>query len=103
MITYNDAKSIVQHHIERINETRTNRNNLIVLMEQHTLVKAYGWIFFFQTQKALETAFPGLRIIGNSPLLVLRKDGSSHFVGSSGPLDYRLALMEKELHLLETI
>ena len=60
-------------------------NNPLVILEDKTLEKDFGWVFFYTTKKYLETHDKKYLMPGNSPLVVERADGSTHFLSTSLP------------------
>jgi hypothetical protein len=57
----------------------------LVLLEDKTLEKDFGWVFFNTTKKYLETKNPNDLLPGIGPLVVERSDGSTHFLSTSLP------------------
>ncbi|MGB7468804.1 MAG: YrhB domain-containing protein, partial [Candidatus Acidiferrum sp.] len=57
----------------------------LVILEEKTVEKDFGWVFFFTTKKYLQTHNPSDLLPGNSPLVVERADGSTHFLSTSVP------------------
>lgn len=57
----------------------------LVLLQDKTLEKDFGWVFFYTTKKFHETHDKKYLIPGNGPLVVDRLDGATHFLSSSMP------------------
>ena len=57
----------------------------LVILEDKTVEKDFGWVFFYTTKKYLESRNPGDLLPGNAPLVVERADGSTHFLSTSLP------------------
>jgi Immunity protein 35 len=57
----------------------------LVILEEKTVEKDFGWVFFYTTKKYLQSHNPGDLLPGNSPLVVERADGSTHFLSTSLP------------------
>ena len=45
------------------------------MLREYTIAKPYGWVFFYQSRKYVETRNPDERLVGNPPFLVDRFDG----------------------------
>jgi Immunity protein 35 len=58
----------------------------LVVLEEKTIEKEYGWIFFYDSMKSLEGDERYL-IAGNAPLIVEKNDGSVHELPSIPPLE----------------
>jgi hypothetical protein len=65
-----------------------------VIVEQHTRVVPYGWVFSYQSERHLRGEEEA-RLIGNSPILVTKLDGALHYIGTSGPIEDLLKAWEK--------
>jgi hypothetical protein len=56
-----------------------------VIGDEQTQEKSYGWVFFYQSRGYAENGDPSAMLIGNGPVVVLRRDGSVHQFGSALP------------------
>lgn len=65
------------------------------VLDGETMEKPYGWIFFYQSRKYLETGDEGYMLAGNGPVAVLR-DGSVHHLGSGSPAGEAIRAFEVE-------
>lgn len=57
----------------------------MVIQEEKTVERDFGWVFFYTTRKFLETKDKKYLAPGNAPLVVEREDGSTHYLGTSLP------------------
>jgi len=57
----------------------------LVILEEKTVEKDFGWVFFYTTKKYLQSHNPSDLLPGNAPLVVERADGSTHFLSTSLP------------------
>ena len=57
-----------------------------VIIDDQTLAEPYGWVFFFQSARWLQTADPEHLLIGNAPIVVTH-DGEVHMTGTAGPTE----------------
>jgi hypothetical protein len=64
------------------------------LMHKQTITKPYGWVFFYQTRKWLETGDFRHAMVGNAPIIVDRIDGNVLVTGTALPVDDYLAKYE---------
>ena len=53
------------------------------IVESHTIEKPYGWIFFYQSTKFLQTGLDQDKLAGNGPIIVNKYDGTIEFLGST--------------------
>lgn len=70
--------------------------NDLVLLEDKLIERSFGWVFFYQSQRFLDTANPLHAILGNAPLIVDRRDGSLHLTGTAQPIEYYIERYEAE-------
>ena len=69
MLTYREAERIAQAHID------FPTPGTCVLLREYTISKPYGWVFFYQNRKYVETRNRDEALMGNLPFLVDRFDG----------------------------
>ena len=55
------------------------------LVERSTVEKPFGWVFFYNSKKFLDTGEFRYRLAGNGPIVVNKHDGSVEFFGASRP------------------
>lgn len=59
---------------------------LWAVVEQQTMETASAWIFFYNSQRYLETGNIIYRLAGNGPIFVNKETGEVQFYGSTPPL-----------------
>ena len=107
-IEYEEALRVAQGHLDRANAEALKlaelRKNLtarereilclgapeddcleMVIVESATIEGEFGWVFFYDSRKYIETGDDAHAIVGNAPLLVSRADGSLHVTGTALP------------------
>lgn len=89
MITRERAQFIVATYIAQlVSESECE------IVEAMTLERSWGWVFFYQSRRHLETNDPIDALIGNAPLIVDRMSGQVTETGTSHPTDFYLARYE---------
>ena len=68
----------------------------LVLVDDDTLEREWGWVFFFASRRWRETGEPALRNEGEGPLIVNRFDGQVHATGIGRPSEYFVTLYDTE-------
>jgi hypothetical protein len=63
--------------------------DVLVILEESTIVKPYGWVFFYDSQRFLKTGKFSYRLAGNGPVLVTR-DGEIYPFGTVHEVDFYL-------------
>lgn len=66
----------------------------LALMEEKTVEREFGWVFFYTTKRYLETKDPNHLKPGNAPLVVERADGRTEYLGTSVPPPVAIDLHE---------
>jgi CheY-like chemotaxis protein len=79
------AKAIA---LELIHSELFDTDEDLVIIDEATIKKWYGWIFFYDTRKFLETGAFGDRMFGNAPIIVEKSDGEATFTGTALPLSH---------------
>jgi hypothetical protein len=65
-----------------------------VLLDDKTIERPFGWVFFYEARKFLDSHNIVDKLIGNSPFIVDRKDGSVHVMGTRRPIEFYLDAYE---------
>jgi hypothetical protein len=94
MLNYEDARAIVAGQIK---EGQANADNLtLVIQDERTIEKVYGWMFFYTSKKWVETGNLIYRIAGNSPIIVDRITGKMTSYYSSVSVEDAFKRFEQE-------
>ncbi len=85
MIDKTKAKDIAQEELSRM-----SKKSLIELaiMDGQTIEFQYGWVFFYQSKKFLETNNMDCMVAGNAPFIIDKHDGSLHVTGTGLDIDF---------------
>ena len=67
MINIEHAKEIAE---EYVNKDYCIEGDKLVVIDEETIEKEYGWIFFFDSLRHLETRDDSYLIAGNAPIIV---------------------------------
>ena len=89
MISKEHAIQIFSEHLEKTQDIE------VVVLTDATVEKPYGWVFFFESKKYVETGNIRSRLLGAGPTVVLR-DGSMHPLSTAYPLETALSKFELE-------
>ncbi len=66
-----------------------------VLLDEETIEKDWGWVFFYQSREYLEGGDELSALAGNAPYIVNRHDGSLHETGTAQPVEYYIEAYER--------
>jgi hypothetical protein len=94
VITKEQARTIAKRVV---NEGYAIEDDELEMLDDLTIEKNYGWIFFYDSRRHIETKDDRFLLAGNGPILVRKADGSVREFGTARPLDYYIAEYEREL------
>ena len=90
-ITKKEAIAIAENAFNAANSSQE-----IVLLDDKTLEKSFGWVFFATSRKYLETKDPKTQIPGLGPLIVEKRKGETLFLPSKPKIDQDIKDYEKK-------
>lgn len=93
MIDYPEAEQIARDYIRPMCKCPDDE---YVLVNDATIEKPYGWVFFYTSRKYLETQDIQYALFGNAPFLVEREDGSIRVFGTALPTKEYIKQYEQE-------
>ena len=80
---------------EEINRSYASPGDRLVVVEEETIEKEYGWIFFYTSRRFLETGDLNHMLAGNAPIVVDRQTGKVTWLGTAEPLENYLRRYEE--------
>jgi Immunity protein 35 len=93
MIDIEQAKTIAEEYVNRGYCVEGDR---LVVVDRETIEKEYGWIFFYDSLRYLESGDDSYLIAGNAPLIVEKDDGSVHVLPAVPSLEQWIAQYEAQ-------
>jgi hypothetical protein len=72
-----------------------------VILDDHTREEDFGWVFFPDSKRFIETGNPGDILAGNGPLIVRKDTGAIDVLGSTRPADEAIAAYRRRLDMPE--
>ncbi|MDJ0610411.1 MAG: YrhB domain-containing protein [Kiloniellales bacterium] len=79
-----------------IGEGRRNNDGFTpVILERETIERDFGWVFFYQSQEFLDSGDERDQMTDNAPVIVDRRDGSTHPTGVAEPIETYIEAYEK--------
>ena len=94
MLDRETAQKLVE---EEINRSYTTPGDRLVIQEEETIEKEYGWIFFYTSQRFLETGDVNHMLAGNAPIVVDRRTGTLTPLGTAEPFENYLRRYEESM------
>jgi hypothetical protein len=84
---------------EKLREYETAGSPPLVLLEDKTLTRPVGWVFFYQSRRYVESGDVRDALAGNAPIIVDRDDGTLFVTGTAHPVSHYLRQYETEKRL----
>lgn len=94
MITKDKAKDRVQKKIAELCIELPDDDEIIIL-EQETIDRPWGWVFFYTSRKWYETSDDIYAIAGNAPILVEKATGTLFETGTAHSIEHYIAQFEQ--------
>ncbi|AXK40122.1 YrhB domain-containing protein [Crenobacter cavernae] len=86
MVTKEQARRLVEAEV---------CNDEIVIVDEATIEKPWGWVFSYASKTWLETKDPRYAIVGNAPIIVERQSGRLIDTGTAMPIEHYIANYER--------
>ncbi len=93
MLSRQQAEDLVQGILE---EVARDVPGGVALMNEHTIERPYGWVFFYNSRRFLETGDRLESLCGNSPILIESATGRVTELGTATPVGESLHRFEIE-------
>ena len=94
MLTRDQARAIVEKELSAAADAAKCE---VVVVESATNERPFGWAFFYESQRYLETGEFTHRLVGNAPLIVNRFTGEVVTTGTAHPTEHYLSQYEASL------
>ena len=66
------------------------------ILDEHTIETDFGWVFFWQSQRFLDSRNSSDQLAGNAPLIVDRCDGALQITGTALPIEHYIQQYRQE-------
>ena len=86
-------KKIINKHLKKI---QVSIGEEIVLIDEATIEKDFGWVFFYDSKKGVDTGNFLDSLYGNTPLIVDREDGCVYETGTAYPVEVYIENYKRE-------
>jgi hypothetical protein len=87
-LTKTEAEVVAREYLKTI-ESEAGGGELI-LLDAETIERSFGWVFFYDSKRHLETGEFRDALAGNAPIVVTRADGRIHVTGTAYPVEHYL-------------
>ena len=96
MLTRTQAREIVQAELLRRCQIP---GDSFVIIDDLTVERPFGWVFFYDSKKYLDSGRVEDAIAGNGPVLVNKNSGHVEFCGSHKPVQSSIRDYEEKLRV----
>jgi hypothetical protein len=86
MIDRDKARALVKAELVRMRE-KHRLDEELVIEDDMTIETEFGWVFFYDAKKFLETREFRDRLLGNAPIIVDKYRGTLHMTGTARPIE----------------
>jgi hypothetical protein len=95
VLTREEAKELVYARINAEDPYAEQALELVII-DDETIEKEYGWVFFYQTKEYLKTGNIVDSLVGNAPYIVNKYTGELIETGTANPIEEYIAEYESE-------
>jgi len=86
-ITKSEAEQVAREYLRT--KEGDSGGDLVLLVEE-TIERNFGWVFFYDSKRHIETGDIRHALAGNAPIVVTKTDGRIHETGTAYPLEHYL-------------
>lgn len=90
-----EAKRLVSKHLEGIRL----QDDSAVIIDSAIMAKSYGWVFFYDSRKHVETGNISYALAGNGPIIVLKSSGELVALTTAVPVLEAIEMFERSRNL----
>lgn len=81
--------------LDELNREYRSKDDELVLLDDKTLTKKYGWIFFYNSKRFMETRNFIYALGGNGPVVLERESGRISRLGTARSAEEEVAVFER--------
>lgn len=93
MIVESDAKYIASQYLEKL---ESEVGEPLEIVDKETIERSFGWIFFYNSKKYLESGELSYMLAGNAPFIIDRNNGELYETGTAKPIEEYISEYEEQ-------
>jgi len=93
-LTKDQASELVK---KELLQKESNDSGVLVIVDDSTIEREWGWVFFYNNKKYLETGDFSYALAGNAPMIVNKRTGELVTTGTARPIDKYIEDYETKL------
>jgi len=90
MLSLNKAKKMAEEYLKEI-----EKDEKLALIENNTIERDFGWIFFYNSKRYIETDDSLYMLAGNGPIFVDKRTKELTLFGTAEPIEVYMEEYEK--------
>lgn len=90
-LTFAQARALIE---EKLAEMPLLDGDSAVILDDLTIEKPFGWVFFYNSRCYLQTGDCDFALFGNAPFIVNRYDGIVTATGTAHPVEHYISEYE---------
>jgi hypothetical protein len=96
LLTKQQALEKVTHKINEPDPYWPEKSEIVV-MDEHTIEKEWGWVFFYESSDYLKTGDFSDQLVGNAPFIVNKATGELVETGTALPIEDYIKEYESQI------
>src|SRR6188768_3437442 len=98
MLTKEQAHALIVAEINRSQKDDDAGTPIaLAIVDEHTIERPWGWVFFYNSRRFVETRDFRHALAGNAPYIVNRHTGEIRLTGTAHKIEYYIAHYERSL------
>jgi len=93
ILTKEQALEIVSTKLHQMSSS----DDPFMIVEADTIERPFGWVFFYNSKKFIETGLLKYRLAGNGPVIVNKTTRTVEFYGTNKPVEELIKGYEQEI------
>lgn len=93
MVTHEQARQLIASRLSNVAEWPSDDEP--VILDEATIEKPWGWVFFYTSRKWRETQDIRYAVGGNAPLIVEKETGRVLETGTALPIEHYVSNYER--------
>ena len=88
MISYSEARKKALMYLQKMQELPSDFSLTYVLLDDETITKPFGWVFFYSSKEFLETRDYSYMLVVNAPIIIDKYSGELTETGTAYSIEY---------------
>lgn len=94
--TYEEALAIINIRLDKLSQ---EVGESLVIVEEYLIERSFGWVFFYNSKKFIDSGEAKYMLMGNAPFIFNRSTGKVIVTGTAHPIEKYINLYEKNCQI----